>query len=513
MATLKVLDRPYPAKNKEQAQALQKQVSRPQQPRRTALEEEPPPQSPEIEKALLCALLYRPAEAFPMFKQNGTPELFFSKIHRGWFDQMERFYADRGRLDPVEFIQHILDHPDVFDPLGGRVYYVTELQAIFPPTEMIPYYCEDLREKHLRRQILVRSFHNAKIASNGGDVAQLLSKMQRDLQAYNRVSVSNTLSDASVCLNGHMPPIPPEIIHGVLHQGSKMVVGGTSKGRKTMALIDLAVSVATGSDWWGFRTKQGPVCYINFEIQDSFFWFRVDQVCRAKGITIEAGQLLAWNLRGRATAIENLHDEIVSVLSVRPFVLDIIDPIYKALGDRDENRAGDVAGMLNQVERIAVDTGAAIAFGAHYSKGNQSTKEHMDRIGGSGVFSRDPDSIMTMTANEEEDCFTVDATLRNFPPPKPFVVRWDWPIFHRDYEVDPGKLKKVGSPETQFEAKYSVEMLVERLAVQQGTTIKDLKKHCDEDTGMSKATFYRLLQQGLSEGSITQDENKELFRA
>jgi hypothetical protein len=239
----------------------------------------------------------------------------------------------------------------------------------------------------------------------------------------------------------------------------------------------------------------------------------VEQVCRAKGVTIDAGMLMAWNLRGRAQAIENLREEIVTVLKVRPFVLDIIDPIYKALGDRDENRAGDVAAMLNQVEKIAVDTGAAVAFGAHYSKGNQSLKEHVDRIGGSGVFARDPDSIMTMTPHEEEECFTVDATLRNFPPLKPFVVRWDWPVFHRDYESDPMKLKKsAAQEEAQFQPKYSVDMLVERLMVQAGTTIKDLKKQCDEDLGMSKATFYRLLQQGIADGVITQNE-KELFKA
>src|SRR5690242_15740872 len=40
---------------------------------------------------------------------------------------------------------------------------------------------------------------------------------------------------------------PPQLlIDGVLHQGSKMILGGTSKSNKSWCLLDLAVSVASG---------------------------------------------------------------------------------------------------------------------------------------------------------------------------------------------------------------------------------------------------------------------------
>ena len=127
--------------------------------------------------------------------------------------------------------------------------------------------------------------------------------------------------------------------------------------------------------------------------------------------------------------------------------LIIIDPIYKLLGLRDENKAGDIASLLNEIEALAVETGAAVAFGAHYSKGNQAGKEVIDRIGGSGVFARDPDSILNFTKHEENDCFTVDATLRNHPPIKPFVVRWEYPLMCADATLNPSELKQPGRPE------------------------------------------------------------------
>ena len=102
-----------------------------------------------------------------------------------------------------------------------------------------------------------------------------------------------------------------------------------------------------------------------------------------------------------------------------------LDPIYKLLGKlREENLAGDIADLLNQIESLAVKTGAAVCYGAHYSKGNQAQKVSIDRVAGSGVYGRDPDSILNFTRHDADDCFTVEVNLRHHPPIDPFVVRW-----------------------------------------------------------------------------------------
>jgi RecA-family ATPase len=50
------------------------------------------------------------------------------------------------------------------------------------------------------------------------------------------------------CLSVELPE-PPQIIHGVLYRGGKLVVGGPSKIGKTFITQDLAVSVANGLPW------------------------------------------------------------------------------------------------------------------------------------------------------------------------------------------------------------------------------------------------------------------------
>ena len=57
------------------------------------------------------------------------------------------------------------------------------------------------------------------------------------------------------------PPVtPPQIIEGILHQGCKMILGGTAKSNKSWCLLDLALSVASGQAWWGrrWRTRRMP---------------------------------------------------------------------------------------------------------------------------------------------------------------------------------------------------------------------------------------------------------------
>jgi RecA-family ATPase len=55
------------------------------------------------------------------------------------------------------------------------------------------------------------------------------------------------------------PPMPPELIKGVLHQGCKLMVPRGSKSFKTWSLLDLALSVSSGAQWWGLDTVQGDV--------------------------------------------------------------------------------------------------------------------------------------------------------------------------------------------------------------------------------------------------------------
>jgi len=239
------------------------------------------------------------------------------------------------------------------------------------------------------------------------------------------------------------PKAPPQIIEGVLHQGCKMILGGTSKSNKSWCLLDLALSVASGQMWWGRKCTKLPVVYINFELQPWALAERLGALCMARPECKGLKQSLAlWNLRGHNTDITLLRPKLEEQLAKHQFGLIILDPAYKVLGNRDENANGEIASLMNEFEAMAQKTGAAIVVAHHFAKGDSTAKNAMDRMSGAGAWARDPDSIIVLTPHEEADCFTVTSILRNLPQVPEFVVAWDFPLMRVASDLNPEALRR-----------------------------------------------------------------------
>jgi hypothetical protein len=238
-------------------------------------------------------------------------------------------------------------------------------------------------------------------------------------------------------------PPPPLIIEGLLHQGCKMVLGGTSKSNKSWCLLDLALSVASGQEWWGRKCVKMPVVYINFELHVWAVTQRINALCVARPECKGMGKSFHfWNLRGHNADITLLRPKLEEQLAKHQFGLIILDPAYKVLGNRDENANGEIASLMNEFEAMAQKTGAAIVVAHHFAKGDSTAKSAMDRMSGAGAWSRDPDTIVVLTPHEEADCFTVTSILRNLPQLPEFVVGWDYPRMKLASDLNPEALRR-----------------------------------------------------------------------
>ena len=305
-------------------------------------------------------------------------------------------------------------------------------------------YCETLIDTKARRDAIVLGDILIKLARTGSP--QWRVELQKIQEIGNDVlpdSLPPMISAQDLCANP--PPTPPQVIEGVLHQGSKLVLGGGSKSFKTWALLHLANCIPTGLPWLGFETFESPVLYVNFELPAFNMEFRIRAICAALNVPIPKN-LTVWNLRGHATDAGIILPKITRAIKKMGYSAVFLDPIYKLLGEREENSARDMTSLMNSIEQLSEYTRAAVLFGSHFAKGNASAKESMDRISGSGVIARDPDSIITLTKHEEDKCFAVEFTLRNFPPQEPFVVRHEHPLMVVTHDLDPEKLKKPTRP-------------------------------------------------------------------
>jgi RecA-family ATPase len=261
---------------------------------------------------------------------------------------------------------------------------------------------------------------------------------------------------------------PAEVIVGVAHKGCKLGISASSKAKKTWVLADLAACVLSGSKLFDrLKCNKGKVLYINMELPKFFMTKRIIMILEKKGFKLEKGNFKVLNLRGFAAHLAMLRPKIEAAIASDQFDLIILDPTYKLMPGGDENGTGDTSTLLNEMEKLAVNSGALIAFASHFSKGNQSTKSAIDRTSGSGVFGRDPDTIIVMTEHQQVDALTVDLILRNHRPVESFVVKWESPTFVVDTELDPialaetPKTKKTGVTGSFFKIDLDEKYLIQ----------------------------------------------------
>lgn len=193
-----------------------------------------------------------------------------------------------------------------------------------------------------------------------------------------------------------MPELAPELIHGVLRQGHKMLIAGPSKAGKSFALIEMCIAIAEGTKWLNWQCSQGRVLYVNLELDRASCLHRFKDVYKAVGIKPQnIGNIDIWNLRGKTVPMDKLAPKLIRRALKKGYIAVIIDPIYKVLTG-DENSADQMAHFTNQFDKVATELGSSVIYCHHHSKGAQGNKKSLDRASGSGVFARDPDALIDL---------------------------------------------------------------------------------------------------------------------
>lgn len=283
---------------------------------------------------------------------------------------------------------------------------------------------------------------------------------------------------------------PKPLVDNLLDASSRLVIGGGSKTFKSWLMSELAICIACGQPWWDFITHHHPVLYCNFELQEFYFKARLLSIRNSKGWAVPPDFLHLWNLRDVRITLLEFKAELISRIQTDRIVAVFIDPFYKLLGDRDERISSELAPLLESFGDISRVTGASIICAAHFSKGNQASKDPMDRISGGASINRFPDGLLTLTRHETDGAFTVDITCRDFPPIEPFVVEWKHPTLRRTGSLDPAKLRAQVGRKKIFSNENILEILKEH---DDELSTSELQKLLKEETGMSVAAFYRFL--------------------
>ena len=412
----------------------------------------------------------------------------------------------RGAVLTLETLAEELKTSRQIEAVGGFAYLI-QITGKTPTTAHLGYFIEKLVEKRQLREVMrvATEMVEGVYAYTGGGL-DVFAPLVGGLERLERVKAKSARELPPILSWDEFRPelqtkLPDELVAGVLHKGAKLMIAGGSKSFKTWVLMHLGLAVASGLPWWGMATIKGRVLYVNLELMREFCEVRSRFLTNALKLDRVEG-FDSWHLRGYARSFTELMPHFVTAMAQGQYALIILDPVYKILGDRDENANGEVAELLNEFEALARKTGAAVAYGHHHSKGNQSEKDARDRSSGAGAWTRDPDALIDMTPHAEDEHFTATFTLRNHAPKKPVVIRWEFPVMSIAPGMDPTALKKPGRTK-----EYGVTDILGVVVDKGGAVMYGEWLRLAKDAGVSESTFKRLLKEAVEKGKINKSGN------
>lgn len=244
------------------------------------------------------------------------------------------------------------------------------------------------------------------------------------------------------------PSLREPVIEGLLRRGQVGNVISTSKSYKTYLILNLAITSALGRQWLErFPTAGGKVLLIDLELQPPDITRRTHDIVQAMHVCpADVSRLVeVVPLRGRTVSIDHIEKWLLSV-APRTYSLVIIDPLYKTYpAGFDENSNPQMTMLYRRFERLAEHLDCGLVVVHHASKGSQADKSVIDVGAGAGAQARSPDAHIVIRPHEADDAVVFDARVRSFAPIEPLVLTWKYPLWERDYGLDPAQLKS-GKP-------------------------------------------------------------------
>jgi hypothetical protein len=290
------------------------------------------------------------------------------------------------------------------------------------------------------------------------------------------------------------------LIQNLLRKRQVAIVSGAAKTHKSWTAMELALAVSQGSAFLKWKSNSGRVFYVDTELEKYDFKQRIRTIAKAKGYSVGRKEITPMLLRAKRTNL----DALVPVLKKRAIGYDLIciDAIYSVLGDREENSNEDIAQIGGLLFELAEETGAAVLFTHHFSKGSQSGKRGIEKASGAGAWGRFPDVSLAIDKHPEEGCYNFELVTRAFAPESPFVARRTGCI----WQVEAGlKVETIGSSSDRSGITDIIDILINECNGE--TSPGNWASICQERLGISRKSFDARKRKAMDRKLVVQTGN------
>ena len=214
------------------------------------------------------------------------------------------------------------------------------------------------------------------------------------------------------------------IIENVLRAGEFFLFTAPPKSGKSLALMDMALSICYGEDWLGNTTNENDVLYINLELTKSVFLNRLFLLGEKRNLQPNTPKFGFLNLRG--TALTPL--EIAQLIAKRiqgakklenhDYKVVVIDPISAVLHNPKSSR---LSGSPHQILMQMVDSIIALTGCAVVTSTN---------IGEYPYLESRADSVLSLSPVEGSlNTYQINGSFREFPKTLARECSWIYPRF------------------------------------------------------------------------------------
>ena len=381
----------------------------------------------ESEKAALGAALLSETDLTELLAHVRIEDFSLSS-HREILRAAQTLKTQGKAADCVS-VSEELQRLGKLEETGGAA-YLGELMDAVPHRPRVEAYARNIRES-ARMRALHSAFEMAHASIEGGeDIEQVLARLDETRTGLANIN-PNGGRELFVSAPRFVAQAPERIdwlVEGVIERGANGFFSAVPKGGKSWAAIDLAISLALGCDWLGFRIPQAvKVALISREDNPALTAWRIRNLAAGKSCAVPA--LLELNLfvNSRRESPELLLDnreqmaELMAALrTLRPrfAIFDVFNVLHVA----DENDNQEMRHVLRQLSTIQAEIGCGIGVIHHYNKSDQGSMTQ--RLRGSSAIAGWAEWLVGISlADEETKTRRMEFELKAAQPPDPRFYR------------------------------------------------------------------------------------------
>ena len=387
------------------------------------------PSAIESERAVLGAMLVD-EKHLATVEERSRSEDYYISAHREIIRTSLAMRAQKKAVDIVTLTEE-LQRLGKLESIGGAA-YLADLLIGVPDRPNIETYLWNIRDAARARALHSAASLACTAIEQGEAIDQVLGRLQEQQESLTQAHApQEKLFLPAPKFVAQAPHNINWLVEGVIERGANGFLAAPPKAGKSWATIDLAISLALGCDWLGFRVPEAvKVALVSREDNPSLTAWRIRKLFAGKSCQTPAGLIeLNLHVNSRQQSAELMLDNreqmahlMAELRALRPSF--VIFDVFNVLHAADENDNQEMRTVLRQLSLIQPKIGCGIGVVHHYNKSDQGSMTQ--RLRGSSAIAGWAEWLIGVSmADEETRTRRMDFELKAAESPEPVHFRID----------------------------------------------------------------------------------------